>query len=78
MSGAPVGDGWEMLPISADTSGWDWSRSGLAGVRLWYLTDGCDSLTIAAESPVEALAIVAAEGWPPRRLGRFNWGREVS
>ena len=57
-----------------DINGWYW---GL-GERLWHLCDGVDSLTIRAATKDAALAIAKSEGWPPRRTGRFNWGRELT
>lgn len=70
-------DSWTIKQVSMDKNGYDndgWYW-GL-GEKLWYITDGIDSLTVRADSAEQALAIVKAEGWPPKRLGRFNWGRE--
>lgn len=55
-----------------DKNGWKWG----CGERLWHFSDGVDSLTVRASSQYEAFLAAQAEGWPPPRTGRFNWGRE--
>lgn len=71
---AQLPDGWKMARIwltesGAAVGGWQWGP----GLPLWWLTNGYDSLTVRAASPVEAIAIVSADGWPPYRTGRYNW-----
>lgn len=71
---ASLPDGWAMCRIvlradGTDLFGWKWGH----GDPLWYLTDGVDSLTIRAPSPVAALAVVTIEGWPPKTVRRYNW-----
>lgn len=61
--------GWTLKRVPRFESGWDWGP----GLPLFQLTNGFDSLTIRAQSPVEALAIVMVEAWPPRSIGRYNW-----
>jgi len=56
-----------------DKHGWYW---GL-GKRLFHLMDKWESLTVRADSYTDAMNIIMAEGWPPKRSGRFNWGREI-
>jgi hypothetical protein len=53
-----------------DAWGWCW---GQPNRPLYHLTDGIDSCTIRAASPVEALAIIMVEAWPPHLVRRYNW-----
>jgi hypothetical protein len=67
-------DGWAMTRVDLDASGrdvfgWVWGP----GEPLWYVTDGAESLTIRAPSPVAAIALVMTEAWPPKLLRRYNW-----
>lgn len=62
-----------VLENGCDTSGWKLGR----GLPIFHLTNGYDSLTIRARSPIEALAIIHADGWPPKRTGRYNWEQET-
>lgn len=55
-----------------DEHGWFWGR----GEPLYHISDGIDSLTVRAPDSREAWRIAKSEGWPPKRIGRFNWGRE--
>lgn len=73
MMGAALPNGWHMQRIAVDErgydqNGWRWR----ADTPTWWLTDGVDSLTIVARSPVEALWLAMRDGWPPRRLHRYQ------
>ncbi len=69
-------DGWIMRRVrlnsmGVDTHGWRWG-AGLPVYRLEPVAVD-DSLTVRAPSPVAALWLVMSDGWPPRRVKRFNW-----
>lgn len=77
---AELPGGWAIQRVRLDTAGfdvfgWQWGRvwEWQPGARLWHLSDGVDSCTIVAPSPVVALAIVMADGWPPVKTKRYNW-----
>lgn len=71
---AVLPDGWTMRRVRLnaqgfDVHGWQWG----VGEPLWHLSDDLDSCTVRSPSPVAALAIVLADGWPPTKTKRYNW-----
>jgi hypothetical protein len=73
-SSARLPDGYVMHRVLLDERGRDASGwvFGL-GLPLWCVTDGAESLTIRASSPVAALAMIMLDGWPPKHMRRYNW-----
>lgn len=71
---AELPDGWYLRRVRLDEAGYDRFGWGWgAGSPVWVLSDGIDALSVRAPCPVAALAIVTLDGWPPRRIKRYNW-----
>lgn len=73
---ARLPNGWIMRRVRIDDRGYD--------VHGWFWGPGHqvyrvepesvdDSLTVRAPSPVVAIALLVADGWPPRKSKRYNW-----
>lgn len=76
---ARLPDGWVMRRVRLDDTGYDahgwfWGP----GYPVYRVEpDGIDdSLTVRAPSPVAAVALLFADGWPPRKSKRYNWEYE--
>ena len=68
------GCGWRLTEVQLDADGreahgWWWGP----GKRLWWCTDGADSVTVRADDVFDAVRQLQAHGMPPRTVGKLNW-----
>lgn len=72
--------GWTMRRVRLDENGvdvHDWRHGPGPPLFVIAAPGPDDTLSVRAPCPVIALAIVDAEGWPPKRMKRFNWEYQV-
>jgi hypothetical protein len=68
------GCGWRLseVPLNDrgyEAHGWWWGP----GKRLWWCTDGADSVTVRADTIFDAVRQLQEHGMPPKTLGKLNW-----